>query len=181
MQTFTQRRPSGTGIAAVYTLTLIGTNVVFNKEQERITNSFFSCTLALNAVCTGASFLHLCRWRTSLTFLRLALAYQGLLRSAYGGLRSRQTTPRWAPTLCRSPLSSLSPVRFISLLPLQPRQSHTRVIANRCDLSKRVGLCSRKLYDQVASLQHLFGYGEAIVPLFPLISANSMVARRRHP
>ncbi|KAI9454180.1 hypothetical protein F5148DRAFT_985216 [Russula earlei] len=43
----------GTGIAAVYTLTLIGQNVVFNKEQERVTNAFFSCTLALNAVCTG--------------------------------------------------------------------------------------------------------------------------------
>ncbi|KAH9963626.1 hypothetical protein BC827DRAFT_1128719 [Russula dissimulans] len=43
----------GTGIAAVYTLTLIGTNVVFNEEQERITNAFFSCTLAVNAVCTG--------------------------------------------------------------------------------------------------------------------------------
>ncbi|KAI0054573.1 hypothetical protein BV25DRAFT_1773424, partial [Artomyces pyxidatus] len=43
----------GTGIAAVYTLTLIGTNVWFNMTQEKITNSFFSCTLALNAVCTG--------------------------------------------------------------------------------------------------------------------------------
>ena len=42
------------GIAAVYTLSLVGTNVVFNNHQQRISNSFFSCTLALNAVCTGA-------------------------------------------------------------------------------------------------------------------------------
>ena len=41
------------GIAAVYTLSLIGTNTVFNNEQQRISNSFFSCTLALNTVCTG--------------------------------------------------------------------------------------------------------------------------------
>ncbi|KAI0056487.1 hypothetical protein BV25DRAFT_1813905 [Artomyces pyxidatus] len=43
----------GTGIAAVYTLTLISTNALFNAKQEKITNSFFSCTLALNAICTG--------------------------------------------------------------------------------------------------------------------------------
>jgi len=41
------------GIAAVYTLSLIGTDTVFNNEQQRISNSFFSCTLALNTVCTG--------------------------------------------------------------------------------------------------------------------------------
>jgi hypothetical protein len=52
----------GTGIGAVYTLTLVGQNVVFNKEQERITNSFFSCTLALNAVCTGLIAFRI--WRT---------------------------------------------------------------------------------------------------------------------
>ncbi|KAI0040855.1 hypothetical protein FA95DRAFT_809781 [Auriscalpium vulgare] len=43
----------GTGIAAVYTLTRVSTNVIFNEKQEKVTNSFFSCTLALNAVCTG--------------------------------------------------------------------------------------------------------------------------------
>ncbi|KAI0063029.1 hypothetical protein BV25DRAFT_496880 [Artomyces pyxidatus] len=43
----------GTGIAAVYTVTLISTDVYFNDRQEQVTNSFFSCTLALNAVCTG--------------------------------------------------------------------------------------------------------------------------------
>jgi hypothetical protein len=150
--------PSGTGIAAVYTLTLIGQNVVFNQEQERITNSFFSCTLALNAVCTGAFFLfYVWRGRAGLTFLRLD---QGLLRSASGGLRSRRAMPRWVPTLCRSPLSSLSPVCFIPLLSLRPRQFHTRGIAIRCDLSNRVSVCGRKLHDQVASLQHLFGHGE---------------------
>ncbi|KAI0271304.1 hypothetical protein BC834DRAFT_435837 [Gloeopeniophorella convolvens] len=42
----------GTGIAAVYTLTLISTDVVFDEKQERITNAFFSCTLAVNTVCT---------------------------------------------------------------------------------------------------------------------------------
>ncbi|KAH9979197.1 hypothetical protein BJV74DRAFT_858521 [Russula compacta] len=42
-----------TGILALYTLTLIGQNVVFNEEQERITNAFFACTLSVNAVCTG--------------------------------------------------------------------------------------------------------------------------------
>ncbi|KAI0065682.1 hypothetical protein BV25DRAFT_1582929 [Artomyces pyxidatus] len=43
----------GTGIAAVYTLSLNNTNAVFGLMQEKITNSFFSCTLALNAMCTG--------------------------------------------------------------------------------------------------------------------------------
>jgi len=52
----------GTGVAAVYTLTLIGDDVVFNQEQERITNAFFSCTLALNAVCTGLIAFRI--WRT---------------------------------------------------------------------------------------------------------------------
>ena len=64
----------GTGIGAVYTLTLVGSNVVFNKEQERITNSFFSCTLALNAVCTGALFVLRCIGGQCLTFFR-ARAY----------------------------------------------------------------------------------------------------------
>ena len=42
------------GIAAVYHLSLNGTDTVFNNEQQRISNTFFSCTLALNSVCTGA-------------------------------------------------------------------------------------------------------------------------------
>jgi hypothetical protein len=129
-QTYTQHCPSGTGIAAIYTLTLIRTNVLFNEEQERISNSFFSCTLALNAVCTGASFSYICQWRMGLKFLRPTLAYQGLLRFAYGGLRSRQmtpVTPRWVLTLSRSPLLSLSLVRFISLL------ATTTAISHLCD------------------------------------------------
>ncbi|KAI0049728.1 hypothetical protein FA95DRAFT_822753 [Auriscalpium vulgare] len=43
----------GTGIASLYTMSLISTDVIFNDKQEQVTNSFFSCTLALNAVCTG--------------------------------------------------------------------------------------------------------------------------------
>jgi hypothetical protein len=54
--------PSATGIGAVYTLSRVGTNVVFNQKQEKITNSFFSCTLALNAVCTGLIAFRI--WRT---------------------------------------------------------------------------------------------------------------------
>jgi hypothetical protein len=50
------------GIAAIYTLSLVGTNVVFNNHQQRISNSFFSCTLALNAVCTGLIAYRI--WRT---------------------------------------------------------------------------------------------------------------------
>lgn len=46
---------SGTGIAATYTLSRVGQDIVFNQKQEKITNSFFGCTLALNAVCTGTS------------------------------------------------------------------------------------------------------------------------------
>ena len=56
----------GSQQCVVYTLTLVRTNTVFNKGQERITNAFFSCTLAtltrsharlvaLNAISTGAS------------------------------------------------------------------------------------------------------------------------------
>ncbi|KAI0249425.1 hypothetical protein BJV78DRAFT_693838 [Lactifluus subvellereus] len=52
----------GTGIAAVYTLTLIRQDIVFNREQERITNAFFACTLALNALCTGLIAFRI--WRT---------------------------------------------------------------------------------------------------------------------
>ncbi|KAI0299221.1 hypothetical protein BC826DRAFT_64102 [Russula brevipes] len=52
----------GTGVAVVYTLTLIRDDVVFNQEQKRITNAFFSCTLALNAVCTGLIAFRI--WRT---------------------------------------------------------------------------------------------------------------------
>ncbi|KAI0066293.1 hypothetical protein BV25DRAFT_1913050 [Artomyces pyxidatus] len=53
----------GTGIAAVYTLTLTGTNVWFNEKQERITNSFFSCTLALNTVCTALIAFRIWWWQ----------------------------------------------------------------------------------------------------------------------
>lgn len=54
----------GTGIAAVYTLTLFKQrqDAVFNLEQERVTNSFFSCTLAVNSVCTGLIAYRI--WRT---------------------------------------------------------------------------------------------------------------------
>ncbi|KAH9970118.1 hypothetical protein BGW80DRAFT_1333510 [Lactifluus volemus] len=54
----------GTGIAAVYTLTLIRQDIVFNLEQERITNAFFSCTLAVNALCTGLIAFRI--WRTQM-------------------------------------------------------------------------------------------------------------------
>jgi len=78
---FSSVLPSGTGIGSVYTLTLLGDNPVFNKEQERITNSFFACTLAVNAVCTGASFyVPFDDGRdTVLTFHRPALASSGLI------------------------------------------------------------------------------------------------------
>jgi len=54
----------GTGIAAVYTLSLITEkqSAEFSLEQERITNSFFSCTLAVNTVCTGLIAFRI--WRT---------------------------------------------------------------------------------------------------------------------
>jgi hypothetical protein len=51
-----------TGIGATYTLSRVGENIVFNQKQERITNSFFACTLALNAVCTGLIAFRI--WRT---------------------------------------------------------------------------------------------------------------------
>lgn len=54
----------GTGIAAVYCLSQIEKkhDVVFAVELERITNSFFSCTLAVNSVCTGLIAYRI--WRT---------------------------------------------------------------------------------------------------------------------
>jgi len=53
-----------TGIAAVYTLSLVTEkeSPEFSLEQERITNSFFSCTLAVNCVCTGLIAFRI--WRT---------------------------------------------------------------------------------------------------------------------
>ncbi|KAF8472284.1 hypothetical protein DFH94DRAFT_767863 [Russula ochroleuca] len=125
----------GTGIGAVYTLTLVGQNVVFNKEQERITNSFFSCTLALNAVCTGLIAFRI--WRT-----------QRQTNDAKIGSNLMQVSV----IVIESGAFHLFP------LSLRPCEFHTFVIANRSDLSKRVSMCGRKLHDQVASLQHLFGY-----------------------
>lgn len=62
-QRYTERHcvasPSGTGIAATYALSRVGQDIVFNQKQEKITNSFWGCTLALNAVCTG-TFIY--RW-----------------------------------------------------------------------------------------------------------------------
>ncbi|KAI9436014.1 hypothetical protein H4582DRAFT_1815857 [Lactarius indigo] len=54
----------GTGIAAVIGLSQIEKkqDIVFAQEQERITNSFFSCTLAVNSVCTGLIAYRI--WRT---------------------------------------------------------------------------------------------------------------------
>ncbi|KAH9167706.1 hypothetical protein EDB89DRAFT_111322 [Lactarius sanguifluus] len=54
----------GTGIAAVYGLSQLEKkqDAVFVIEQERITNSFFSCTLAVNSVCTGLIAYRI--WRT---------------------------------------------------------------------------------------------------------------------
>jgi hypothetical protein len=55
---------AGTGIAAVWTLSQLTTrqSPEFSLEQERITNSFFSCTLAVNTVCTGLIAFRI--WRT---------------------------------------------------------------------------------------------------------------------
>jgi hypothetical protein len=54
----------GTGIGAVYTLALLKQkeSAEFGLAQERVTNSFFSCTLALNSVCTGLIAYRI--WRT---------------------------------------------------------------------------------------------------------------------
>src|SRR5713226_2360420 len=112
--------PLATGIGAVYTLSRVGTNVVFNQKQEKITNSFFSCTLALNAVCTGASISqYLPMWGTQVFDIAfrpgLPSPHQGLSHSASGGLSNRRVTPRWVPTLRKSPLLSSSLVCFIYL------------------------------------------------------------------
>jgi len=50
------------GIGAVFTLSRVGTSTFFNNEQQRFTNSFFSCPLAVNAVCTGLIAFQI--WRT---------------------------------------------------------------------------------------------------------------------
>jgi hypothetical protein len=106
--------PQAMGIAAVYTLSLVGTNVVFNKEQEKISNSFFSCTLALNAICTGTCLcIASAKGKTSLTFLA---PHQVSLHSASGEPSSRHAKPRWAPTFRMSQSSSLNLVCFISPL-----------------------------------------------------------------
>jgi hypothetical protein len=55
---------AGTGIAAVYTLSQLTAkqSPEFSLEQERVTISFFSCTLAVNTVCTGLIAFRI--WRT---------------------------------------------------------------------------------------------------------------------
>ena len=112
------------GIAAVYTLSLIGTDTVFNNEQQRISNSFFSCTLALNAVCTGA-----CLCFSSDIFLSLPGLHQVSLRSASGQRSVRHATPRWAPTFLMSPSSSLNLVHFIPPLSIRLQRSHMYLTA----------------------------------------------------
>ncbi|KAI0787090.1 hypothetical protein BC629DRAFT_491300 [Irpex lacteus] len=42
----------GVGIVSVYTLATPSINPTLNTKQERITNTFFGCTFALNALCT---------------------------------------------------------------------------------------------------------------------------------
>lgn len=100
------------GIAAVYTLSLIGTNTVFNNEQQRISNSFFSCTLALNTVCTGACL----RFSSDVSSFLTGGLHQVSLRSASGEHSVRLAMPRWAPTSLTSPSSSLNLVHFIPSL-----------------------------------------------------------------
>ena len=155
----------GTGIGAVYTLTLVGQNVVFNQEQERITNSFFSCTLALNAVCTGAFFVLRCSTGGGqrLTFI---------FRPGLIAFRIWRTQRQTSDAKIGSNLMQVSVIviesgafHLFRSRSLRPCDIHTCVIANRSDLSKRVSMCSRKLHDQVASLQHLFGCRKPILPL----------------
>jgi len=134
IQTYSERHflapPSGTGIAATYTLSQIGQDIVFNRKQERITNSFFACTLALNAVCTGASYITFVDEEDNVFDIfpsGLLSPHQVLSRSASGGPRSRRATPRWAPTSYKSRLLSLSLVCFFISLSSRcdAPQSHT--------------------------------------------------------
>jgi hypothetical protein len=93
--------PSGTGIGALYTLSRVGTDIVFNRRQEQITNAFFAFTLGLNAVCTGASYIAFPDGEDKRFDIASGLlsSRQGLSRFASGGHKSRRATPRWAPTL----------------------------------------------------------------------------------
>ena len=165
------------GIAAVYTLSLIGTNTVFNNEQQRISNSFFSCTLALNTVCTGT-----CLRLSSDVFSFLTGLQQVSLRSASGERSVRPAMPRWAPTSLTSPSSSLNLVRTFyssASFSLRLQRSHMYPDCNRCDLSLCISIGGRDFCRPLVPLQHLLGYGESCQPLPCSIPADMLLRRPR--
>jgi hypothetical protein len=96
--------------------------------------------------------------------LRLALASSGLIALRIWRTQRQTRDAKMGTNLMQVSIVVIeSGVFHISLSSrYDARQSHTCIIANRCDLPKRISVCSGNLHYQLAYLQYLFGHGEAL-------------------
>lgn len=156
------------GIGAVFTLSRVGTSTFFNNEQQKFTNSFFSCTLALNAVCTGA-----CLGPSS----DIPFPYR-----ASSGLIAFRIWRTQRQTRDAKMGSNLSHVAVIviesgtlhsSAFSSTAANSHVPE-CNRCSLSHCVSMWGRNFCCQVVPLQHRLGYRESYQLLPSLIPADTL-------
>jgi len=161
------------GIGAVYTLSLVGTSTFFNNEQQRFTNSFFSCTLALNAICTGA-----CLCLSS----DISFPYR-----ASSGLIAFQIWRTQRQTRDAKMGSNLS---HVAVIIVESGTFHSSAFSttaailhvpecNRCNLFQCVSMWGRNLCYQVVPLQYRLGYRESYQLLPSLIPADILSRRPR--
>jgi hypothetical protein len=170
----------GTGIAAVYTLTLIRQDIVFNLEQERITNAFFSCTLALNAICTGPVSRIISRGPASFD-ISSSLTHLGLIAFRIWGTQRQTRDAKMGSNLMHVSIIVIESGTFQGYSFAEGTGvSHMRY-RNRRDLSIRVSLRGGNLYSQVASLQYLLRYRKCYLQPLAFISAHNTVTCRPHP
>jgi len=156
----------GTGIAAVYTLSLIEEkqlDPVFSYEQERITNTFFSCTLAVNSICTGtctSSFPSFVGWTGADRFC--VIFHESGLIAYRIWLTQRQTRDaKMGSNLSRVSIIVIESGALIFSSGGGARCPYLRLGAgNRCHLPDRIGMQRVLLCAQIQPIQHLPGYSK---------------------
>ena len=120
----------GTGIGSTYILATEGEDIVFNQKLERITNSFFACTLALNVVCTGAfpyCILPMACTKVLTYSLRSALASSGLIAFRIWRTQKQTRDAKMGSNLIKVSVIVIESGVFHHSLPYgyDARQSHT--------------------------------------------------------
>jgi len=165
------------GIAAVYTLSLIGTDTVFNNEQQRISNSFFSCTLALNTVCTGA-----------------CLSFSSDLPSPYWASSGLIAYRIWKTQRQTRDAKMGTNLSHVAIIVVESGTFHSSAFdttsaishvpdCNRCDLCRCVSNGGRDFCCALVPLQHILGYRESYqppsLPSSPLTSSSADLACNR--